>query len=192
MPWTSGMLFTDLNGAAVYLQLSHCQRSSPVQHTTCTTVPTALLRLLDTKARVQGPATSLAYEPAEANVMDRPPRNIATDRLVSLPLLIYSYIIMGLAESLCCLGAYLWVFTIRGVDHADIFLVDPKKNIWDSRAERNENIAPGGFNESQQAEIVRQVRVPGAGASCISACNTPACGCCFDFCACTRALRTRL
>ena len=89
-----------------------------------------------------------------------PPRNIATDRLVSLPLLIYSYIIMGLAESLCCLGAYLWVFTIRGVDHADIFLVDPKKNIWDSRAERNENIAPGGFNESQQANIVRQVRVP--------------------------------
>eukprot|EP00892_Ulva_mutabilis_P001291 jgi/Ulvmu1/11162/UM071_0046.1 len=84
----------------------------------------------------QGPATSLAYEPAEANVMARPPRDIAVERLVSIPLLTYSYIIVGLAESLCCMGAYLWVFKHRGVSASDIFLLDPKDEQWFSDAER--------------------------------------------------------
>jgi Cation transporting ATPase, C-terminus len=110
---------------------------------------------------VQGPATSLAYEPAEANVMDRPPRNIATDRLVSLPLLVYAYLIMGVTESLCCLGAYLWVFTVRGVDHSDIFLLNPKDSTWNSQADRNDQPAHG-FSPDQQADIVRQVRPPRA------------------------------
>lgn len=44
----------------------------------------------------QGPAISLAYEPAEANVMDRSPRDNATDRLVDGPLLRYSYLIYGI------------------------------------------------------------------------------------------------
>jgi sodium/potassium-transporting ATPase subunit alpha len=43
----------------------------------------------------QGPAISLAYEPAEANVMDRPPRDTARDRLISASLLRYSYLIAG-------------------------------------------------------------------------------------------------
>lgn len=44
----------------------------------------------------QGPAISLAYEPAEANVMDRPPRESSKDRLVDGPLLRYSYLIYGI------------------------------------------------------------------------------------------------
>ena len=104
---------------------------------------------------MQGPATSLAYEPAEANVMDRPPRDISTERLVSLPLLVYSYIIMGLAEALCCMGAYLWVFTHNNVSHSDIFLTNPDDDTWDSRAERNKPTV--GFSADEQARIVREV-----------------------------------
>lgn len=44
----------------------------------------------------QGPAISLAYEPAEALVMDRPPRDLTRDRLVNGPLLRYAYLIAGI------------------------------------------------------------------------------------------------
>lgn len=43
----------------------------------------------------QGPAISLAYEPAEALVMDRPPRDLTRDRLINGPLLRYAYLIAG-------------------------------------------------------------------------------------------------
>jgi hypothetical protein len=43
----------------------------------------------------QGPAISLAYEPAEANVMERPPRDTHEDRLISASLLRYSYLVAG-------------------------------------------------------------------------------------------------
>lgn len=43
----------------------------------------------------QGPAISLAYEPAEALVMERPPRDLTRDRLIDGPLLRYAYLIAG-------------------------------------------------------------------------------------------------
>lgn len=43
----------------------------------------------------QGPAISLAYEPAEALVMERPPRDLTRDRLINGPLLRYAYLIAG-------------------------------------------------------------------------------------------------
>ena len=61
------------------------------------------------------PAVSFAWEPAEANVMDRPPRNMATDRLVRPALLIYSYLQAGIVEAGACILAYLLVFTTHGV-----------------------------------------------------------------------------
>lgn len=110
---------------------------------------------------MQGPATSLAYEPAEANVMGRPPRDITTERLVSFPLLTYSYIIVGLSESIICFGAYLWVFNNAGVKSKDIFLLDPKENLWLSRAENGDgNVAMSGdntFTPEEQERIVREV-----------------------------------
>jgi sodium/potassium-transporting ATPase subunit alpha len=44
----------------------------------------------------QGPAISLAYEPAEALVMERPPRDIKRDRLINGPLLRYAYLTYGI------------------------------------------------------------------------------------------------
>jgi sodium/potassium-transporting ATPase subunit alpha len=41
------------------------------------------------------PATSLAYEVPEADIMLVPPRNPKTDKLTSFPLLLYAYGIAG-------------------------------------------------------------------------------------------------
>ena len=66
------------------------------------------------------PAMSLAYESAEDNIMDRPPRDMKRDRLVNRPMLIYSYAIVGLLESAICFVAYLFVFIDSGVSLSDL------------------------------------------------------------------------
>lgn len=95
--------------------------------------------------------------------MARPPRDISTERLVSFPLLCYSYLIVGLTQSIICFGAYLWVFNNRGVESKDIFLLDPKDNLWLSSAENgDQKVAMSGgkeFDAEAQELIVRQVRV---------------------------------
>jgi hypothetical protein len=113
---------------------------------------------------IQGPATSLAHEPAEANVMQRPPRNISKDRLVSLPLLLYAYFLMGIAEAAACLIAYLWVFLYNDVELSKVWMVDPKKSIWAVREEVNTEFAPVGngrrdISGEEQTRIVREVRI---------------------------------
>jgi sodium/potassium-transporting ATPase subunit alpha len=48
------------------------------------------------------PATSLVYESAESDIMMVPPRNPATDKLVTFPLMFYSYFQSGIIETGCC------------------------------------------------------------------------------------------
>lgn len=61
------------------------------------------------------PAISLAYEKAEADVMLRRPRNSKKDRLVSLQLLLYSYLQVGIIESIACVFTYFFVFWWYGI-----------------------------------------------------------------------------
>jgi sodium/potassium-transporting ATPase subunit alpha len=70
------------------------------------------------------PAISLAYERAEGDVMARPPRNLRTDRLVTKPLLLYSYVIAGLIEAMTCLSAFLLVFHVDGVSVDELLHAD--------------------------------------------------------------------
>lgn len=56
-----------------------------------------------------GPAISMAYEEAESDIMERKPRNMATDRLTSFPSLLYS-LTAGVVECIACFMTYLYVF----------------------------------------------------------------------------------
>lgn len=56
------------------------------------------------------PAISLAYEEPEADIMLRKPRNCQTDRLVSLPVILYSLLTAGVIETIACFCAYIYVF----------------------------------------------------------------------------------
>jgi sodium/potassium-transporting ATPase subunit alpha len=71
-----------------------------------------------------GPAISLAYEKAESDIMDRPPRDPKKDRLVSAPLLIYAYIVAGAFVSAGCMGAYAIVYHQNGIRLSDFFAPD--------------------------------------------------------------------
>jgi hypothetical protein len=94
--------------------------------------------------------------------MQRPPRDIAVDRLVSMPLLLYAYLTMGIAESIACVISYLWTFLYNDVSLSNVWLVDPKKDVWSVREEINkEDVAIGNgriLGPEEQARIVREVR----------------------------------
>ncbi|XP_059536831.1 potassium-transporting ATPase alpha chain 2 [Myotis daubentonii] len=55
------------------------------------------------------PSIALAYEKAESDIMNRKPRHKKKDRLVNKPLAVYSYLHIGIMQSL---GAFLVYFTV--------------------------------------------------------------------------------
>jgi len=55
------------------------------------------------------PATSLAFEEPEADIMYRAPRDLTKDKLVAPPLLIYAYLIAGMFETMACFMVYFEV-----------------------------------------------------------------------------------
>jgi len=67
-----------------------------------------------------GPAISLAYEKAEANIMERKPRDPKKDRLVSPVLLLYSYVI-GCFISAGCVAAYTLIYRENNVHLSDFY-----------------------------------------------------------------------
>jgi len=60
------------------------------------------------------PAISLAYELKEADIMDRPPRNAATDRLVNSRLISFSYLQIGVMQALGGFFTYMVVLNDYG------------------------------------------------------------------------------
>ena len=66
------------------------------------------------------PATSLAFEEPESSIMQIRPRNVNTDKLVSLSLLSYSYLQIGTFISIGCLFVYFSTFSYYGVSFDDI------------------------------------------------------------------------
>eukprot|EP00184_Porphyridium_aerugineum_P000836 CAMPEP_0184698616 /NCGR_PEP_ID=MMETSP0313-20130426/5172_1 /TAXON_ID=2792 /ORGANISM="Porphyridium aerugineum, Strain SAG 1380-2" /LENGTH=1120 /DNA_ID=CAMNT_0027157581 /DNA_START=172 /DNA_END=3531 /DNA_ORIENTATION=- len=61
------------------------------------------------------PAISFAYEHAESDIMDRPPRNAKTDRLVTKVLVFFSYALCGVYQALAGYFAYIMVFNDYGI-----------------------------------------------------------------------------
>merc|ERR1711988_1500029 len=67
------------------------------------------------------PAISLAYEAAEADIMERPPRDAKEDHLVTLKLVSFAYLQIGVFQAL---GGFYSFFTVMydyGFKSGDIF-----------------------------------------------------------------------
>lgn len=67
------------------------------------------------------PATSFAYEKAESQIMQVPPRNVKTDKLTSLPLLFYAYFQAGSIITGGCFLVYFLTFSHYGVSPQELF-----------------------------------------------------------------------
>ena len=60
------------------------------------------------------PAISMAYEEKEADIMDRPPRNAKTDRLVNFRLISFAYFQIGMIQALAGFFTYMLVLNDYG------------------------------------------------------------------------------
>ncbi|KAM7210066.1 hypothetical protein V8F06_014554 [Rhypophila decipiens] len=60
-------------------------------------------------------ATALAYESPEADVLLRPPRKVGVDRLVDWRLIVQSYGIVGMFETVCSFAMSYWYLERRGI-----------------------------------------------------------------------------
>lgn len=60
------------------------------------------------------PAVSLAYEEAESNIMDRPPRNARTDHLVGRELVTFAYFHLGILETIAGFLTYFHIMYDAG------------------------------------------------------------------------------
>jgi calcium-translocating P-type ATPase len=65
------------------------------------------------------PALALGAEPPEPGLMDRPPRGRAR-RLLDAPLLVRAYAVLGVAEGLLSIGAFLVAWHVQGVPVAEL------------------------------------------------------------------------
>ena len=100
----------------------------------------------------QLPAASLAYEPAEASVMARPPRDLRACRLLDTQLCIYSYLIIGAAETLVCVLAFFTVFSYNGVP---VKYVGFHRELWASTSPTLEADNGRVFTAADQVTIYR-------------------------------------
>uniref|UniRef100_A0A7S0ZHS1 Cation-transporting P-type ATPase N-terminal domain-containing protein n=1 Tax=Timspurckia oligopyrenoides TaxID=708627 RepID=A0A7S0ZHS1_9RHOD len=62
------------------------------------------------------PAISFAYEKAEADIMERPPRNAAKDRMVNRVLVCFSYIQLGVYQAVAGYFTFIVIFNDYSVD----------------------------------------------------------------------------
>ncbi|KAK0727570.1 hypothetical protein B0T26DRAFT_738235 [Lasiosphaeria miniovina] len=66
-------------------------------------------------------ATALAYETPEADVLLRPPRKIGVDRLVDWKLIVQSYGVVGVLETVASFAMAYWYLERNGIAFSDIW-----------------------------------------------------------------------
>jgi len=87
------------------------------------------------------PAIALAYEPAEADIMKRRPRNAQTDHLVNPRLISFSYLQIGIIQGLAGLYTYFVVFHTYGIQPSELVY-----NLYNFEKNDQYFIRPDGAN----------------------------------------------
>eukprot|EP00903_Cladosiphon_okamuranus_P018875 g17361.t1 len=108
------LIFDNLKKSIAYTLTSNIPEISPfICFITLGTPPplsTVLILAIDLGTDMV-PAISMSYEQAEADIMRRPPRNSAIDRLVTKKLIVYAYLQIGVIQAAA--GFYTWLVVMN-------------------------------------------------------------------------------
>merc|ERR1719409_954377 len=108
------LIFDNLKKSIAYTLSSNIPEISPFLVFICAGVPlpltTVLILCIDLGTDMV-PAISMAYETAEADIMQRPPRNSKVDRLVTKKLVSFAYLQIGVIQA--CAGFYTWMVVLN-------------------------------------------------------------------------------
>jgi len=111
------LIFDNLKKSIAYTLSSNIPEISPFLVFILTAIPlplpTVLILCIDLGTDMV-PAISLAYENKEANIMQKPPRDMNVDRLVTAKLVSFSYMQVGIIQALAGFYAYLVVLSDAG------------------------------------------------------------------------------
>jgi len=148
------LLFDNLKKSIAYTLTHLVPEIVPVALNIILVLPLALSSLLILTIDLGSelvPAISLAYEEPETAIMQRPPRNIKTDRLITKAMVLYSYVTVGLMESLAGVMSFLWVLWYNGIILEDIVL--PSQNLWTAESDP---FSSGGhvYSADEQVDIL--------------------------------------
>lgn len=111
------VIFDNLKKSIAYTLASKLQEQVPFIIFVAGDFPLAISTLLILTIDIgcdMLPATALAYEKKEADIMDRPPRNPSTDRLVSKRLISFAYLQIGVLQTAAGFLAFLTVLNDYG------------------------------------------------------------------------------
>jgi sodium/potassium-transporting ATPase subunit alpha len=111
------IIFDNLKKSIAYTLSSNIPEISPFLVFIITQIPlplpTVLILCIDLGTDMV-PAISLAYELKEANIMEKPPRDMNTERLVTTKLVIFSYLQIGVIQAVAGFFAYITVLNDYG------------------------------------------------------------------------------
>ena len=146
------LIFHNLKKSIAYTLSSKVPEMMPFLFYAIFQIPTAISAVLILCVDVGTdilPAISLAYEPPESDLMRRPPRamNDPASRLIAPKLLIYSYLQLGLLQSLSGFVNYGVVMANNGYSASDLFY---NRSYWMDQAK----IDPTFWYEAQSAYFV--------------------------------------
>ncbi|OQR99879.1 sodium/potassium-transporting ATPase subunit alpha [Thraustotheca clavata] len=111
------IIFDNLKKSIAYALAANIPELVPVLLNVVINIPlplTALLMIAICLGTDMVPAISMAYEGAENDIMLRPPRNAAVDRLVTKKLVTFAYLIMGMIEAFGGMFCYFVVMNSYG------------------------------------------------------------------------------
>lgn len=63
----------------------------------------------------------LSYEKPEADVLNRPPRNVKKERLVNWQLILQSYGFIGIIQTVCSFAMSFWYLERQGISFSDLW-----------------------------------------------------------------------
>ena len=118
------LIFDNLKKSICYTLTSNIHEISPflcwIVFLTPMPLSTVLILAIDLGTDMV-PAISMAYEDAEADIMKRPPRNAATDHLVTGKLMCLAYLQIGIMQALA--GFYAWMLVLNDYGFPPVVLV---------------------------------------------------------------------
>eukprot|EP01137_Pigoraptor_chileana_P027808 Opistho-2@10843 len=122
--------------------------------TGCPLMISAILILCIDLGTEMAPAVSLAYESAELNIMNRKPRDAATEHLVNIQTLVYSYFFMGVMETAPAIACFFYIMKENGFDAGFVI-----KDSSDFTVDANTILSNGvAYTRSEQLDILREAQ----------------------------------
>jgi sodium/potassium-transporting ATPase subunit alpha len=94
------------------------------------------------------PAISLAYENAELDIMKRPPRHPQLDHLVTMKLLSFAYLQIGVLQSFAGMLTYFWVMNDYGYKPGTLIFLNNRQGYFPKNEDVYDPDKPGFGNSN--------------------------------------------